>query len=125
MPPRDSEDVERREVSRLAARFYIKLRADAPSELCLMALGGKHSGQKKQIACLHSFHIGAERLRWDRELDAKFLQPLLCAGRPRAFTSDSLRFRICIHLSHSAIEIGVRPLTPINAVIQTRRGSLR
>src|SRR6266851_2883297 len=54
MLPRDSENIERREVSCLAARFYIKLRADATSELCLMAFRGKHSGQKKQIACLHS-----------------------------------------------------------------------
>src|SRR5205807_4501496 len=32
MLPRDSQDVERREVSRLAPRFYIELRADAPNE---------------------------------------------------------------------------------------------
>src|SRR5438093_13524879 len=31
MLPRDSEDVERREVSRLAPRFHIELRSDAPN----------------------------------------------------------------------------------------------
>jgi hypothetical protein len=31
MLPRDSEDIERREVSRLAPRFRIELRADAPN----------------------------------------------------------------------------------------------
>jgi hypothetical protein len=30
MLPRDSEDIERREVSRFARRFHIELRADAP-----------------------------------------------------------------------------------------------
>jgi len=31
MLPRDSEDIERREVSSLAPRFHIELRADAPN----------------------------------------------------------------------------------------------
>ena len=31
MLPRDGEDIERREVSRLAPRFHIELRADAPN----------------------------------------------------------------------------------------------
>src|SRR5256886_8618145 len=72
MLPRDSEDVERREVSRLAPRFYIELRADAPNEFCPVTFRGKHPAQKKQIARLHRFHIGAERLSRGRELDAKF-----------------------------------------------------
>jgi hypothetical protein len=38
MLPRDSEDVERREVSRLALRFHIELRADAPNEFRLSML---------------------------------------------------------------------------------------
>jgi hypothetical protein len=91
MLPRDSEGVERREVSRLAPRFHIELRADAPDEFRRAAFGGKHSGQKKQIARLHRFRIGAERLRRRRELDAKFFQPLLGAGRPRAFASKPRR----------------------------------
>src|SRR5712692_6335193 len=85
MLPRDSEDVERREVSRLAPRFHIELRADTPNEFRPVALRGKHPAQKKQIARLHRFHIGAERLRRRRELDAKVFQPLLGAGRPSAF----------------------------------------
>src|SRR5438105_9666232 len=95
MLSRDSEDVERREVSRLAPRFYIELRANAPNEFRPVAFRGKHSAQKKQIAGLHRFHIGAERLRRHRELDAKFLQLLLGAGRPRAFAGSHLLFRIC------------------------------
>ena len=90
MLPRDSEDVERREVSRLAPRFHIELRADAPNEFRSVAFGGKHPAQKKQIARLHRFHIGAERLGGHRELDAKFFQPLLGAGRPRAFAGYHL-----------------------------------
>jgi hypothetical protein len=47
-----------------------------------MAFGGQHIAQKKQIARLHRFHICAERLRRRRELNAKFLQPLLAASWP-------------------------------------------
>src|SRR6266851_9324536 len=82
---RDSKDVERREVSRLAPRVHIERRADAPNEFRAATFGGKHPGKKKQIARLHRFHIGAERLGRRRELDAKFFQPLLGAGRPSAF----------------------------------------
>ena len=85
MLPRDRQGVERREVSRLAPRFHIELRADAPNEFRHATFRGKHPGQKKQIARLHRFRIGAERLRRCRELDAKFFQPLLGAGRARAF----------------------------------------
>jgi hypothetical protein len=49
MLPRDSEGVERREVSCLAPRFHIELRADAPDEFRPVALRGKHAGQKKKI----------------------------------------------------------------------------
>src|SRR5258707_13944835 len=90
MLPRDSEDVERREVSRLAPRFNIDLRADAPNEFRPVAFRGKHPAQKKQIAGLHRFHVDAEWLRRRRELDAKFFQPLLGAGRPRAFAGYHL-----------------------------------
>src|SRR6476646_611917 len=46
MLPRDSEDIERREVSRLAPRFYIEFRADAPNEFRPVAFRGKHPAQK-------------------------------------------------------------------------------
>src|SRR2546421_2637136 len=105
MLPRDSEDVERREVSRLAPRFYIELRADAPNEFCPVTFRGKHPAQKKQIARLHRFHIGTERLRRRREFDAKFFQPLLGADRPRAFVGSHLLFRMCIHVSLSNREM--------------------
>src|SRR6266513_5769613 len=101
MLPRNSEDIERGEVSRLAPRFHIELRADAPNEFRPVAFRGKHPTQKKQIARLHRFHIGTERLRRHRELDAKFLQPLLGAGRPRAFAGSHLLLRMCIHVSLS------------------------
>ncbi len=39
---RDGEGVERREVSRFAPRFKVELRADAPDEFRLVALGGKN-----------------------------------------------------------------------------------
>ena len=77
MLPRDREGVEPSEVSRLAPGFHIELRAHAPDEFRGTALGGKHPGEKEQIARLHRFRIGAERLRRGRELDAKFLQSLL------------------------------------------------
>src|SRR6266851_4695957 len=93
MLPRDSEDVERREVSRLTPRFQIDLRADAPNKFRPVAFCRKHPAQKKQIARLHRFHIGPERLRRRRELDAEFFQPLLGADRPRAFAG--YRFPRC------------------------------
>jgi len=37
-------------------------RADTPNEFCQAAFRGKHDAQKKQIASLRRFHIGAERL---------------------------------------------------------------
>src|SRR6266403_2333842 len=79
------ENVERGEVSRLASRFHIELRADASDKFRPAAFRRKHSGQKKQIARLYRFYIGAERLRRRWELDAKFFQPLLSAGWPGAF----------------------------------------
>jgi hypothetical protein len=85
MPPRDSEDVERRETSRLAPCFHIEFGAHAANELRPTAFRGKHSGQKKQIARLHRFHIDAKRLRRRWEFDAKVFQPPFGAGRLRAF----------------------------------------
>jgi hypothetical protein len=108
MPPRDSEDVERREVSCFAPRFHIELRADAPNEFRPVAFRGKHPAQKKQIARLHRFHIGAERLRGRREVNAKFFQPPFGVGWPSVFEGYWLRFRIYVHLSLSCpIEIDV------------------
>jgi hypothetical protein len=52
------------------------------------------SPQKQQIARLHGFHMGTERLRRRWELDAKCLQPLLGANRPKAFAGCHLLFQI-------------------------------
>src|SRR5258706_12696234 len=86
----DSERVQRRKASRLAPRLHIELCADAPNEFRPASFRGQHPGQKKQIAGLHRFRVGAKRLRRRRELDAKFFQPLLGAGRPRVFASYHL-----------------------------------
>src|SRR5439155_10753531 len=90
--PRDCKAIESSEISRFPPGFHIKLRADAPSEFRPAAFGGKHPGEKEQIACLHSFHIDAKRLRWRWELNAKFFQPPFGAGRPRAFAGYHLLF---------------------------------
>src|SRR5262249_15129789 len=82
--PRDSERVQRRKASRLAPRLLIELCTDAPDEFRRAIFRGKHPGQKKQITGLDCFGVGAKRLRRRRQLDAKFFQPLLGAGRPRA-----------------------------------------
>src|SRR5437588_2223841 len=105
MVSRDREDIERCKPCRLAPRFHIELRADTPNDFRLATFRWKHPSQKKQIARLHRFHIGAERLRRRRELDAKFFQPLLGTGRPRTFAGYHLLFRICIHLSLSNWEM--------------------
>src|SRR6266850_1484227 len=85
MLPRDSEAIENRQASRRAPCFHIEFRTNAPNEFRAMAFSGKHPTQKKQIARLDRFHIGAERLRRRRELNFKFLQPLLGPSWPRAF----------------------------------------
>src|SRR5580704_12047020 len=86
----DSENVEGSELSGLARCFDVEFRTDTASEFCAVAFGGKHAAEKKQIAGLHCFHVGAERLGWRGEMDAKFFKPLLGAGRPRAFTNYHL-----------------------------------
>ena len=74
----------------IAGEENIELRADTPNEFRPVTVRGKHPTQIKQIARLHRFHIGAERLRRRRKLDVKFLQPLLGASRPRAFAGYHL-----------------------------------
>jgi hypothetical protein len=72
----DSKSVECRQAGRLPRGFHIELRTDMANEFRSVPFRGKHSAQKKQIACLHRFYVGAERLRWHGKLDAKFFQPL-------------------------------------------------
>ena len=63
-------------------------RADAPNEFRPAAFRKKHAGQKKQVARLNSFHIGAERSGWHGELEGEFFQPLLGAFRRFRLTSS-------------------------------------
>ena len=72
MLPRDSEDVERCQLSGLASRLHVEFRADAPDEFRFTAYSGKHSGEKEQVARPHRFRVDAERLRRLWKLDAKF-----------------------------------------------------
>jgi hypothetical protein len=84
MLPCHGERVEGRKARCLLSGFNIEFRADPPGEFCLTAFGRQHSGQEKQVAGVYGLHIDAERLRRRRQLDRKFPQPLLGAGRPRA-----------------------------------------
>jgi hypothetical protein len=77
----NSKSVKRREMRRFTSRFDIQLGADAPDEFRDAAFRRKHAGKKKQIACLHRFHISAERFWRRREFDAEIFQPLFGAGR--------------------------------------------
>src|SRR5207245_2810411 len=90
MLPRNTKGVECGEMSRFAPRFHVELRAEASNEFRRAAFRGKHARQKKKIPRLHRFHVRAERLRRRRKFDAKFFQPLLGAGRPRAFAGYHL-----------------------------------
>ena len=87
-------------MSRLAPRFHIEFRADAPDEFRRAAFRGKHPAQKKQIARLHRFHIGAKRLRRRRKLDAEFFQPLLGARRREASWLPFANVRTAVHVQH-------------------------
>src|SRR6266478_219917 len=90
MLPRHSQAIQCRKASRLAPGLHIELRSDASNEFRRLALRSKHAGQKKQIARLHCFRIHAEGFRRCWKRDAKFAQPLLGAGRPRAFAGYHL-----------------------------------
>ena len=80
----DGKGVKRGEFSGFARPVQIDFGADAPNELCLMALRGEHPAQKKKVPGLHRFRIDAEGPGRLRECDAKFFQSLFGAGRPRA-----------------------------------------
>jgi len=82
MLPCDSQAIERREVSGVPPRLHIKFRSDAPNKLRASTFGRHHPREKKQIARLYCFRLGAERLRRRRELDAKLLQALFGVGLP-------------------------------------------
>jgi hypothetical protein len=84
MLPRDSQAVERRQVSGLPTRLDVEFRADSADVFRFATYRGKHSGEKEQVARLHRFRVDAEwrRRRW--KLDAKFSSPLLGGGGARA-----------------------------------------
>jgi hypothetical protein len=67
-------------MGRLATRFRIQLRTDAPDEFRRAAYGREHSAQEKQIPSLHRLYIRAKRLWRFGKLDVEFLQPLFRAG---------------------------------------------
>ena len=71
MLPRDSEGVDRCQVSGLAPRLHLEFCTDAPDEFRFPAYRGKHSGEKEQGARLHRFRVDAEWLRRRWKLDAK------------------------------------------------------
>src|SRR5882724_6914118 len=90
MLPSDGECIECREAGRFFSGFDVELSADAPHKSCLTAFRGQHPGQEEQAARLHRLYINTKRLWRCWELDAKFLQPLLGAGWPRALTGYHL-----------------------------------
>src|SRR2546429_4235590 len=71
MLPRDSEDVDRRQLSGLAPRFHIELRADAPNEFRAVSFRRKHAAEKKQIARLHRFSVCTRSEEHTSELQSR------------------------------------------------------
>ena len=61
MLARNGEDVERREVRRLTARFGIEIGADASDEFRVVVFRGEHARQADEIPGLHRLHVGGER----------------------------------------------------------------
>src|SRR5207245_9309082 len=94
---RDSKGVDRRQISGLASRFHIEVRADASDEFRFAAYSGKHSGEKEQVARPHRFRVDAERLRRLWKLDAKFSSPLLGSGELRDIPAQDFVFRPGMH----------------------------
>ncbi len=66
MLPRDSQAVERCQVSGLPTCLDVEFRADSADVFRFAAYRGKHSGEKEQVARLHRFRVDAEwrRRRW-------------------------------------------------------------
>ncbi len=111
MLSRHGENVKRREFGRLAPSAYVEFSADPPNEYRAPSFRWKHPAQKKQIARLHRFHIGPERLGGHRKFNAEFLQPLLGAYRPRAFAGHRLSMCAASTCSTSTVHLtGFDPL---------------
>jgi len=68
----DSEKIEGSELSGLARCLDVEFGTDTANKFRAVTLGGKHAAEKKQIAGLHGFHVGAKGLGWRGETDAKF-----------------------------------------------------
>ena len=65
----------------------------------LATFHGKHVDEEKRIARPNRLHIGAERLKWSWELDAKFFQPQFGARRPGVYARYTCcALRPCIHV---------------------------
>jgi len=111
-------------MGRLAASFHIEFRIDAHNEFRAVALAGKHAVQKKQIARLYRFHLGAGSLRGRVDLDAQFFQPLLGAGRP-GFSAHykCSALRVCTHV-YLLLQIGPGNATRMATTVLQRSGQL-
>jgi len=109
--PSDSENIERREVSRLASSFHIEFRTDPPNEFRAVAFGGKHATQKKQIARLYRFHVGAEWLRgagsWTPNSFNRCAAPA-GPGSPRIISALPFGF-VLMFISFSKLALEMRP----------------
>lgn len=68
----------------LAVSFVESSATQAPNEFRCAPFRGEHSSQEKQVGRLYRLYVDALRLRRCWKFDAKFFQPLLSAGRPRA-----------------------------------------
>ena len=66
MVPRDREDVECRQASRVAPSFHVELSANSTNESGCSTFRRKHPAEKEQIACLHRLYVGAEWFRRHR-----------------------------------------------------------
>lgn len=78
--PSCCQGAQSRGASRIASSFEVQLFAEPAEILRLMIHHRERAAQEKQVASLRSLDVAAEGRGRSGELNAKFLQPLLCTG---------------------------------------------
>src|SRR5258708_24464512 len=78
-----SEDVQCRSVGGISSSLCIELFPKSAKIRRLVVHNWEHSAKEQKVARLHRLDVRAKRRRGVRELNAKVLQPAICAAQVR------------------------------------------
>src|SRR5258708_24867216 len=78
-----SEDVQCRSVGGISSSLCIELFPKSAKIRRLVVHNWEHSAKEEKVARLHRLDVRAKRRRGGRELNAKVLQPAICAAQVR------------------------------------------